>query len=97
MLWVPETNALDDRVMNNELKTIWKEVVVTLFKLLSRHFPGRAEEAHKELRLGYWVSGPKFKRVTTRIRSRIANHSALAFDLVLTATMSISILGFDVV
>jgi hypothetical protein len=35
--------------MINELERIWKEAVVTYFKVLSRRLPGWAEENHKIL------------------------------------------------
>jgi hypothetical protein len=40
--------------MNNELEMMWKEVVMTKFKvhLLSRHFPGGTEENNENIQSG---------------------------------------------
>jgi hypothetical protein len=35
--------------MNNALEKIWKEAVVTLFQVLSRHLPGGTEKFHENL------------------------------------------------
>jgi hypothetical protein len=32
------------QLMNEKFKAIWKEVVLTQFKVLSKHFPGGSEE-----------------------------------------------------
>jgi hypothetical protein len=37
--------------MNDETEMTWKEVVVTLFKVLYRHLPERTEENLKTLRI----------------------------------------------
>jgi hypothetical protein len=37
--------------MKNELGRIWKEAVVTQFKVLSQHLPSRTEENHEALRI----------------------------------------------
>jgi hypothetical protein len=34
--------------VNNELKSIWKETVVALFELLSRHLSEGTKKTHKE-------------------------------------------------
>jgi hypothetical protein len=34
--------------MHNELGWMWKEKIATLFKVLSRHLPGWAEENHEQ-------------------------------------------------
>jgi hypothetical protein len=38
--------------MNDELETIWKEMVVAYFKALSRNSPGRTEEEHESSESG---------------------------------------------
>jgi hypothetical protein len=38
--------------MNNKLERIWKETVVALFKVLSRHLPGINEENHERFQSG---------------------------------------------
>jgi hypothetical protein len=35
-------------MMNNELETIWKEVVVAYFKVLSERLPGGSEKIHEK-------------------------------------------------
>jgi hypothetical protein len=35
-------------VMNDELESIGKEVVMFLIEILSRHFPGGTEETHEK-------------------------------------------------
>jgi hypothetical protein len=37
---------LGDRMTNDDLERMWNEVVVALFTVPSRHFPGWAEEIH---------------------------------------------------
>jgi hypothetical protein len=36
-------------LVNNELESIWKEVVVASFKVLAWHFPGGTEENFKNI------------------------------------------------
>jgi hypothetical protein len=40
--------------MNNELERIWKEAVMTWFKVISQHLPGGTEEATNNLSRGRW-------------------------------------------
>jgi hypothetical protein len=35
-------------IVNNELKRIWKEVIMVLFKVLTQHFHGGTTENHKQ-------------------------------------------------
>jgi hypothetical protein len=35
-------------MLTNVLNSMWKEVFVTLFKVLSQHLPGVTEENHKK-------------------------------------------------
>jgi hypothetical protein len=37
--------------MNDELEMIWKEAIVAIFKVLSRHSPVSTEEKHENLRI----------------------------------------------
>jgi hypothetical protein len=56
--------------VNDELETIWKEVVWPNFKVLSRYPRKGAEENDLKPRSGSPVPGPRFERGTCRIRSR---------------------------
>jgi hypothetical protein len=38
--------------VNDELERMWKEAVVALFKVLSRHLPGGSEENHEKPQSG---------------------------------------------
>jgi hypothetical protein len=70
-------------LMNDELKRIWKEEVVVLFKVISRHLPGGTENNH-EKDLGRPVSGPRFinpgppkyaaRVVTAQLRRTVSAH-----------------------
>jgi hypothetical protein len=48
--------------MSNELETVWKEVVVVCFKVLSLHVSGGIDEIHEKL---HPVSRPKFEPGTS--------------------------------
>jgi hypothetical protein len=47
--------------MNSGLERIWKEAVVALFQVLSRHLPGWTEENHKKPQTGQPVFEPRYK------------------------------------
>jgi hypothetical protein len=65
--------------MNNKFKKDTKGSGRYLFKALSSHFPGRAEENHENPQSGQSVFEPIFETGTSRIRSRSANHEAAMF------------------
>jgi hypothetical protein len=52
--------------MNNELATIWKEVIVVYFKVLSQHLP-RATDENKNPQSVYSVSGMRIEPETFKI------------------------------
>lgn len=39
-------------LMNNELKGIWKDVVIALFKVLYQHLNEETEKGHKKFQSG---------------------------------------------
>jgi hypothetical protein len=45
--------------MNNELKRIWKEVIMASFEVLFQHLPGGTEKNHKKLQSGQPVPEPR--------------------------------------
>jgi hypothetical protein len=52
-------------IVNNELKRMWKEVVMAKFKVLSQHLPVGTEENHEKPQSGQPVSGPRFEPGTS--------------------------------
>jgi hypothetical protein len=42
-------------IVNNEFERMWKETVLALYKILSQHLPGVAEEDHETHSLGFSV------------------------------------------
>jgi hypothetical protein len=51
--------------MNDEFEGLWKEVVVTYFKILWQHFSGNSRKI-----LGYSMSRSRFKPDTSRVQFR---------------------------
>jgi hypothetical protein len=47
-----------------------QEVLVTSFKALSRHFPGRTEASHENLKLGSPVCEPRIETGASRKQNR---------------------------
>jgi hypothetical protein len=49
------------QLRNNELKSVWKEAVVSWFGVLYRSLPGETDENHKTRGSGYTVSRSRFE------------------------------------
>jgi hypothetical protein len=59
------------RLLVNELKRMWKEVVIGVFKALSWHFPGGTEKNHNKTQSGYPVSRTRFELRTSKYEARV--------------------------
>jgi hypothetical protein len=42
------THVKQERLINNELQTVWKEAILTEYKMLLHHLPGGTEEKHEK-------------------------------------------------
>jgi hypothetical protein len=56
---------------------------VAKFKVLSWHYPGETDKNHENSRSEWPMSKPRFESKSSRIFSRIVNHSATTFYAVL--------------
>jgi hypothetical protein len=65
--------------VNDELERTWKEAGVAKVKLLYQHLPGQTEESHGNPQSVQSVFRPTTEPVTSRIKSRSANHSTTMF------------------
>jgi hypothetical protein len=65
--------------MNNELERTWKEAIVAIVEVPSRHFPEETEENHENLSHDSRSPGPRFQIGTYRIGRWNANHLAVMF------------------
>jgi hypothetical protein len=62
--------------MKYKLETIWTEVVVVCFKVLSPHLPGQNEESHKMHYAGQSVCWAIYEAGTSLLRSEVqTSHS----------------------
>jgi len=59
---------------------MWKEAVVTQFKVLFHYLPLGAEQNHEKLQSRFQVSTPRSKPGTSRIRCSSVNHTATSIS-----------------
>jgi hypothetical protein len=57
-------------LMNNAMKSIWNEIVVAYFKVLSQNLPGATGENHDTRQSEQPVFGPRYESEVFQIRSR---------------------------
>jgi hypothetical protein len=65
--------------VNDEFERMWKKSALALCYVLSQNLPVGTEENHEEPQTGQPVYGPRLESGTSRIRSRIVNHSTTTF------------------
>jgi hypothetical protein len=60
----------DSMTLNYELDVLWKEAVMTVFRVIFRHLPEGTKENNENFCNDRWVSWPRFQLGTSRIPVR---------------------------